>query len=319
MIDHPLRPPTAPAAPVTAVVAAFRPDDDIFDNVRRVAAQVTRVIVVDDGSGEASDGVFARLDAMDPDRVEIVRRPRNEGIAAALNAGVVSALHGGAARVLTMDQDSRIADDYVDAASRAAERLRRGGRPFAAIAAGMQSGHPVRPVYYRDRGDAITPTLEAIQSGLLIPAETFDAIGLFDESLFIDCVDSDFVARAASRGLPTYLARECTIDHPLGRTIETPGIRSTRSGRRSFAFHPAWRRYYITRNRAVVLVRHGSAKPAWALRSLAGETVQLARCLVFGPEKGRQSAAVALGLVHAALGRRGRLAGPAAAALGGTP
>jgi rhamnosyltransferase len=302
---------------VTAVVAAFRPDDGLRARLDRVARQVDAVVVVDDGSGPDWAGTFADLAAAWPDRVRVAVLDRNSGIAAALNRGVQLALEDGCDAVLTLDQDSTIDDGYVDAALAAADRLASEGRPFGAIAAGVQSGDEVRATKYGDRGDRITPTLEAIQSGLLVPVATFDRVGLFDETLFIDCVDTDFLLRTARAGLPTYLARACAIEHPLGRSIETPGMRVTRSGRGSFAYHPAWRRYYITRNRAVVLARHGLHEPRWAASNLAGEAVQYLRCVALGPDKGRQLAALPIGLADAALRRRGRLRGRAAAVLGG--
>lgn len=304
-----------PDGGISAVVAAYRPDGSIIDNVRRLAEQVGAVIVVDDGSGDASSRVFTALEGLPGKQVEVLHLSENTGIAAALNAGVTRALGNGASAVLTMDQDTAIGNGYIAAATHAIDRLELAGRPFAAIAAGMQSGRVVRPVHFADRGDAITPTLEAIQSGLLIPRATFTTVGMFDESLFIDCVDTDFVIRAAAKGLPTYLARGCSITHPLGEEIET-GIRTTRSGRSAFAFHPPWRRYYISRNRAVMLGRYGLREPVWALVSLAGETVQLLRSLLFGPDKLRQCSAVLLGVIDALLGNRGRLAGPASSLLG---
>lgn len=306
---------TLPPQPlVIAVVATHQPDDRVVHNVSVLRRQVERVIVVDDGSGPAAASVLADLGRMTG--VSVVQLSENRGIAAALNAGVATARQVKPDALLTLDQDSEVAADYVANAAAALQRLRGGKRRLTMVAAGVQSGATVRPVRFRDRGDQLTPTLEAIQSGLVVPFEVFDRIGEFDESLFIDCVDTDFTLRAAAAGIPTYLARGCAIKHPLGRTIDTGALPVTRSGRRSFAFHPAWRRYYISRNRAIVLIRHGLRRPDWAIAGLAGEAVQLARSLVFGPHKVQQVVAVVVGFADAARGRRGRLGGKLSGFLG---
>jgi len=293
-------------------VATFNPDAQVVQNIHRVASQVDHVLVVDDGSATDTKDPFLRLHP----GIEVIRLPSNCGIAATLNVGARAALDAGADAVLTLDQDSLVNDNYVRKAREASSRLERAHRSPAIIAAGVQSGATVRAVRYADRGDEVTPTLEAIQSGLLIPATVFERIGWFDEELFIDCVDTDFILRASLAGVPTYLARGCAVEHSLGRRIRTTGVRVTRSRGTSFAYHPPWRRYYITRNRAIVFARFGLARPDWTAAGIAGELLQFARCLVFGPQKVKQVAAVATGLADALGGRRGRLRGNAARVVG---
>lgn len=304
----------APRGLVVAVVPVFRPDYEVLSNIRALAEQVDRLLVVDDGSPGDSAAILAELKIIPG--VELIKLLQNVGIAEALNVGVRQGLMSGASAILTSDQDSLLAADYVMGMRQTHDEIVRQGKSVGVLAAGFQSGGIVRPVLYRDRGDNVTPTLEAIQSGMFIPAQTFQAVGEFDQRLFIDCVDSDFVLRCAALGLPTYLVRSCGISHSLGQTISVGGVRASRSGRDHFAFHPPWRRYYITRNRIMLLVRYTQRFPRWAAISTAGEGLQLLRSLVWGPAKGQQIAAVAIGILDALRGKSGKISNTVSHVLG---
>src|SRR5690606_21558408 len=97
---------------VWAVFSMFRPSETALEAVGSVVSQVDGVVVVDDGSGESADGVFERLVS---DRVTVIRRSENRGIAAALNDGMARARAAGARYVVTFDQDSRVPPGFVSA------------------------------------------------------------------------------------------------------------------------------------------------------------------------------------------------------------
>ncbi|HEX3041684.1 MAG TPA: polyprenol monophosphomannose synthase [Solirubrobacterales bacterium] len=63
-----------------------------------------RVLVVDDSSPDGTGRLADRLAAAE-DRVEVLHRPRKEGLGPAYVAGFRRALEGGAARILEMDAD----------------------------------------------------------------------------------------------------------------------------------------------------------------------------------------------------------------------
>ena len=102
----------ADAAQVVAVIACLEPRGGLVQVVVDLLRQVEAVVVVDDGSVGAAD-VFAALEAAG---ASVVHQP-NAGIAAALNAGIDRARRGWAPElVLTLDQDSGPAHDYVERA-----------------------------------------------------------------------------------------------------------------------------------------------------------------------------------------------------------
>jgi dolichol-phosphate mannosyltransferase len=63
-----------------------------------------RILIVDDNSPDGTGGIADRLAAAD-DRVEVLHRPRKEGLGPAYIAGFRRALAGGAGLVLEMDSD----------------------------------------------------------------------------------------------------------------------------------------------------------------------------------------------------------------------
>jgi peptidoglycan-N-acetylglucosamine deacetylase len=89
---------------VDVVVPAFDEEAGIEATVRgvRAARGVGQVVVVDDGSRDATGAIARRL-ARELVRVVVVTHPRNRGKAAALNTGLA---HTGTALVATLDADT---------------------------------------------------------------------------------------------------------------------------------------------------------------------------------------------------------------------
>ncbi len=84
-----------------------------------------------------------------------------------------------------------------------------------------------------------------ITSGNLLKAEVFDKVGFFDDSLFIDLVDTDFCMRLNEKNIKMIKIRDAILYHSLGES------KSVKSGFLKFntSNHSALRRYYMTRNR----------------------------------------------------------------------
>jgi glycosyltransferase involved in cell wall biosynthesis len=88
---------------VACVIPAFdaaRTLSDVIDGVRRAIREV-EVIVVDDGSRDATRAIGARR----ADR--LIALPRNQGKGVALRAGLAAASSSGAGAVLTIDADGQ--------------------------------------------------------------------------------------------------------------------------------------------------------------------------------------------------------------------
>jgi len=252
--------PKLPAA--WAVFSTFRPGPDAEAAVASVAEQVDGVIVVDDGSGSASDGVLGRLAAAG---ALVHRQGENSGIAAALNAGIVLAREQGADIVVTLDQDSLVPEGFVDALRTARD---------AASADGVQVGVVVPEHFAAVRqacGDMgmYGPAANIIQSGMLLPLSVVDAIGPLRADFFIDLVDTEFELRLRREGYAVLAAPDLRLGHALGtqyrrellgRQVRLPAVPP------EITLSTPFRYFYRVRNRIVLNREYLRAAPKQVIR-----------------------------------------------------
>lgn len=290
---------------IITVVAAYKPDAEILTNVASAAAQTDAVIVVDDGSGSASAEI---LDALEAAGAIVVRRPTNAGIAASLNAGVGQAFDVlDADHVLTLDQDSSLDDGYVAEQLRTLREAEDAGLHVGIVGAGAYGRAASRT---RASNDGFVHGFDPMQSGTLIPAGTWARVGPFDESLFIDGVDSDYTARVLRAGLAVLVAPGARLEHGLGSRDTTTvfGRRLRLLGREvTYSYHDPSRVYYITRNGTILMLRHGLALPSWTVRRLGEEVKAHGMRLVLGRQRLTTARAMVAGFMDAGHARRGRI------------
>lgn len=289
---------------VIAVIPTFSPDGTLLDRLEALAPQVDALIVVDDGSPAASD---ALLTAVELQGYEVLRLNSNRGIASALNAGIELALARGAEYVLTMDQDSTVPDDYVAACLGAFESASPQTR-LGVVCSDRINSMPCIPEAWTAEGLGLVR--EAIQSGFLISAECLRECGLFDEELFIDCVDTEFCLRINVLGYRIAAGPGTDIRHSLGERMPLRpfGIQLGRNGRNaSYEYHGPVRRYFIARNNVDLYLRYATVKPRWVLSAIKREFSPTVTTIVSGPHGVRQLVATLIGTTHGLIRRRGPL------------
>lgn len=301
---------------MVAVVAAYRPDAGLVDRVAATASQVLGVVVVDDGTpAGTAHGVF---DALAAAGAVVLHQPDNRGIAAALNAGIAEARRRWRPEyVLTLDQDSTLTPGYVAHAVDTCRRARAAGLAVGFVAASAYGPHATPT---RRSPDAFPRAFDPMQSGSLVPVATFDALGGYDEGLFIDGVDSEYTARCNAAGLAVLVGRDCVLEHALGRREQTRvlGRGVSIAGRPvTFNHHAPSRVFYIARNGTALTLRHLRDDPAWVARRLVEEAKAHGMRLVLGNNRVRTARAMASGFWAAARGRSGKIPDAVARRLGG--
>ncbi|WP_411373713.1 glycosyltransferase [Arthrobacter sp. MPF02] len=288
---------------VAAVVTSFNPPVELISHVRLLKELVPYVLVIDDGSNQDALPVLRNLEE---DGITVVLQPQNSGIAAALNEGIKHARSLWQPDwILTMDQDSLLGHNYVKNALQSVQN---------ATAKGMRVGllspesHNKKRVKVLNGSDDIVQAFDPMQSGCLIPVTVLDEVGLFDESLFIDCVDTDFNLRVRAAGYSTPVGIGCDISHSLGETrpMRVMG-RPVRVGGQDLQVihHSPVRVYYITRNVWLMVVRYFSTDPTWMLRRLWMEVESNIVRLAFGPQRIKFVLAWLTGIRDALTGRSG--------------
>jgi len=281
---------------VVAVIPVYRPPADFSDRVKELRTQVDDVVLVDDGSGTLP------LAALDDVHILQISLPENAGIATALNAGMVVAEERGATHLLTLDQDSTVPPGYVELLVRAADRA---GSPLTVAVPASAGGAAV----LRDVDGTPAP-FDPIQSGQLLTAEVWHRVGPFDESLFIDAVDSDFWFRALQTGISFVVVPEAHIDHGLGelRPIRILGRHLTLGGRpRHVLYHSPFRTYYMVRNSYVMHRRYVHAHRARLIKRDWKMFEMVFGCLLLSDDRGLQWRAIRAGLRDARRGSLGKI------------
>jgi rhamnosyltransferase len=302
MAAESLRRETDVTTSVSVVIPAYNPTESILDTVQQLITSAS-IIIVDDGSTHDMVSLYARCRAAG---ARVIELESNKGIAAALNRGISSALRSGCSHVLTLDQDSTLVGDYLEAGLEQLAEAAALGFSVSLIGPSVQNGKSLR---YLDSRGRFTIPLEPIQSGSIVPRGILLEHGLFDEGLFIDCVDTDFVLRLRRAGFEPIAGKFMGIRHTVGiqRSSDLPrGSRFLSNRfRQRLSYHTPTRRYYITRNRIIVYRRYGAAFPRWFAISVFGETKEAVRSLIAGPQKCRQLLANGLGLWHGVKGVTG--------------
>jgi rhamnosyltransferase len=227
---------------LVAVVPTFRPDATVTQLIGQLAAR-SPVVVSDDASPCTSDGILRDLAASA--NVTVVRHSVNAGIARGLNDGLRAAQQMQADWLLTVDQDTVVDANYVDALVAIAKESVTTGLPIGAIGAGQVHDTSGTLTYPTSAQGAVGVTEEIIQTGSLWSVSAMTSIGGFDESLGIDAVDAAACLRLRELGLVVCVAPTLEIHHSVGvsRTMNILGRSVMVTG------HSPERRTTMLRNR----------------------------------------------------------------------
>jgi GT2 family glycosyltransferase len=271
---------------VVVVVLNWRRADDTIGCVRSLGEagiDAGRILVVDNGSGDGStDAIRSACPG-----IGLLELPDNRGFAGGNNAGIRRALGGGADAVLVLNNDTRVAPDFL--------------RPLLAVFADSpEAGAVCAAVFRQDRPEMLdvawsevrfaerhavnirgvnalpaegfdrrTEVEVAIGCCVLLRAETLRAVGLFDETYFAYHEDVDWCLRARRAGWRLFFEPYARVFHRGSGS--TTGLRARPAAAAAEAAHPdlpnaeplPWnpvRTYLGSRNLVRLLRRHANRK-----------------------------------------------------------
>ena len=223
-----------------------------LENLARIETQVDLLIVVDNGSNE-TELEQIRL-ANRKSGFRLIENGENLGIAAALNTGVRQAQAEGCRWVALFDQDSAVTAGFIGTMIADFQAYGQDRKIMQIIPRYLdpQTGCE-RPVStFKDGGVFLT-----ITSGSVFSMEAFEKCGLFQEDLFIYCVDDDYSLRIRKSGFFIGISTNAILvhhsGHPTSRTIF--GITVTTKN-----YLPEVR-YYYARNKVWILRSYGKIFP----------------------------------------------------------
>lgn len=227
---------------VAAIIVSYNPDSNLFDSINLLLNQVEKVIIVDNGSKEK---YVKYIKSINEDKIEIILNKENLGVATALNIGVRKALENGYEWILTMDQDSKASPDMVKKMFNVYNSINREERKDILSIFPNFVDERIQSIEENSNMNSYEYVDADITSGNLLRKEVFEKVGFFDDSLFIDLVDTDFCMRLNEKGIKMIKIRDAVLYHSLGESKTIKWI----LGSFNTSNHSALRRYYMTRNR----------------------------------------------------------------------
>jgi rhamnosyltransferase len=223
------------------VLISYNPDINILTNVNALLEQVGEVIIVDNGSGEKSLAILESLPKSK--KIVILHNPTNLGIATALNQGVRYAIAQGYEWIATFDQDSLAPENFIQTMLNDYESY-DDHEIVAVVCPKYQINNDTISFSQAKETGKISAVKTTMTSGNLIKTSTFEKVGFFNDSFFIDYVDHEFCLRVRSNKLQIVESQNSILKHSLGEsnTYQFMKIKIVTTD------HSPIRRYYKYRN-----------------------------------------------------------------------
>lgn len=230
---------------VAAIIVSYNPDNNLFDSVNLLINQVNKIIIVDNGSKDEIIKNINSIANIDKEKIQVIFNKENLGIATALNIGVKEALAQEYKWILTMDQDSKASTNMIEKMFEVYKGISEDERKDILSIFPNFVDERIQSIEENSDMKAYEYVDADITSGNLLRADVFDKIGFFDDSLFIDLVDTDFCMRLNEKNIKMIKVRDAILYHSLGESQSVKSI----FGKFNTSNHSALRRYYMTRNR----------------------------------------------------------------------
>lgn len=230
---------------VAAIIISYNPDNNLLDSINLLINQVEKIIIVDNGSESQKKKNINLIKDIDNKKIEVIFNEENLGIATALNIGVKEALNQGYNWILTMDQDSKASSNMIEKMFEVYSTIDESERKDILSIFPNFVDERIQSIEENSEMNAYEYVDADITSGNLLKAEVFDKVGFFDDSLFIDLVDTDFCMRLNEENIKMIKVRDAILYHSLGESQTVKSI----FGKFNTSNHSALRRYYMTRNR----------------------------------------------------------------------
>lgn len=246
--------------------------------LRAVMVQVTEVLVVDNASDNIDQIVQVVVSA--EDSVQLAKLDQNSGLGGAHNHGIEYARKNKFDYVLLLDQDSvpmtLMVENLLRAHRQKAQQLNVSATGVTYLNAdnGSESffvrfgwlKFQRKHCSHRDQDGCVEADF-LISSGSLMSLKAIEEIGLMDEGLFIDHVDTEWFLRAKNKGYKAFGVCDAVMQHGLGETTHQIAISKGVGRQRNVPQHKPFRYYYIFRN-SVLLYKRAYASGLWKWNDL---------------------------------------------------
>jgi len=253
-----------------AIIVLYFPQWDILQELlRSLKAQVSNIYLISNGmSDEIRDALKEFSDCSILEELDL-----NPGLGKALNVGLKLAIEDQCEYVMLFDQDSLAPLKYLKKMIEESKKIPQANKPWAALGPSFYDARStsVRVNQFKKNGrdPEVTSKEESviscdclITSGMLINLKQLHPFIGFDESFFVDQVDSEWCFRTSAMGYGIYGTRKIRLAHRLSDSV------ARKLGPLTFLIYSPLRRYWYYKN-SVRLIRSAYVPRSWKLR-LAG-------------------------------------------------
>lgn len=219
------------------IIVTYNPTKNLLQLLDRCRSFSNNIIIIDNGSQDKN--IFSKISK----KIRIVLSDINKGIAWGINEGIRNGDSNDIKWILTFDQDSLPTEQFIDYYNYVIENENNIGL----IGCSCYAKNHLSPTKCKYQ-----ESLDLISSGLMHNKSTIKDIGLYDENLFIDYVDFEFVLRTKLKGYNTLIILNQILQHHLG----TPKSKIIFKWRVNSTNHNSIRRYYRARNHVIILKKY---------------------------------------------------------------
>ncbi len=229
---------------MVGVVILYHPDAVVLIENIKTYINLLDTLLVYDNTENFSSELEAAVGAIS-DKIIYKHFGQNQGIAKRLNQAIDYAVQKGENRLLMMDQDSSFNDGDINKylgyiSENKIERV-------------AQFGVNCQPEF-TPISNTPEKAISLITSGSVLAIDCIQQIGMFDENLFIDFVDTEFSHRITNRGYVNLQFTNIVLKHSIGTRVEGRSLVTFKKSLR--IIHSPIRVYYIIRNGLYLLFRN---------------------------------------------------------------
>lgn len=286
---------------VVAAIITYHPDDGFAQRFQAIARQVAHTIIVDNGSSSQTISHLKKLTYASS--VTLILNKSNLGVAKALNQASNQAIAMGFKFLVSFDQDSLIEAGMINALVKSFYAYPEPQR-VSMVGANITYFDVSKPYkwtrarqsfsFFFERITCNTHDLigvtKVISSGALMNLKAFKGIGGFQDSLFIDYVDTDYCLRSINAGYVNLVSAKAKMSHSLGSKRKASKIVAIYP-----TFHSPLRLYYISRNRIFMIRKHALRFPHWFFFDIVAFFYNLLRVILFEDKRIKKLQAIAEG------------------------
>ena len=195
------------------IIVSFNSDIKKLGMICERVSNYSDIIIIDNSTSTKIKNEI--LDLSKNDKIHLVSLEENVGIATAQNIGIKFAILKNYDDIFLLDDDSIPEENAISKLKKA-----RNESDLTQHIVGARlidrNGNNLSHCKYST--NSFTPCKYLTSSGTLIPTKVFVKFGLFEEKLFIDCVDFEFGWRVKMHSVKQYVSNNINIEHELGES-----------------------------------------------------------------------------------------------------